>query len=98
MPPGACPYDAVGMQRASHSSAVLRLVDELFAAPVLTISRAQALLGVTFRAAQLTVEKLEKEGKGCQFWLLSKYRLRQARGRETANDLNALVQLIKSWT
>ena len=46
----------------------------------------------------LETGKLEKEGKGCQFWLLSKYRLRQARGRETANDLNALVQLVLSLT
>jgi Fic family protein len=46
------------MQEASQSSGVLRLVDELFAAPFVTMPGVARLLGVTHRAAKLTVEKL----------------------------------------
>ena len=49
------------MQAISQSSAVLRLVDELFSAPIITISRAKELLNVTFPAAQANIEKLEAE-------------------------------------
>jgi Fic family protein len=42
----------------SSSSLVLRLVDELFASPVVTIGRAMEILGVTFRAAQQNINKL----------------------------------------
>ncbi len=50
------------LQAKSNSSLVLRLVDELFASPVLTIARAMELLGVTFRSAQQNVDKLLKAG------------------------------------
>lgn len=46
------------MQEASQSSGVLRLVDELFAAPFVTMPGVARLLGVTHRAAKLNVEKL----------------------------------------
>jgi Fic family protein len=46
------------LQRASGN--VLALIDELCARPAISISRASELLGVTFRAASLIVEKLEK--------------------------------------
>lgn len=46
------------MQEASQSSAVLRLVDELFAAPFVTMPGVARLLAVTHRAAKLNVEKL----------------------------------------
>jgi Fic family protein len=49
------------MQSVSQSSAVLRLVDELFASPVITISKAEQLLAISFRAAQLNIEKLQAE-------------------------------------
>jgi Fic family protein len=48
---------------ASRASALLlRLVDSLFESPVLTIPRAQRILGVTYRSAQLNVEKLVQVG------------------------------------
>lgn len=43
---------------ARASALPLRLVDELFMRPAITIGRAQEALGVTWRAAQLNVEKL----------------------------------------
>ena len=43
---------------ARTSSLPLRLVDELFMRPAITIGRAQEALGVTWRSAQLIVEKL----------------------------------------
>src|SRR5262249_52366397 len=46
------------MQEASQSSAVLRLVDELFAAPFVTMPGLARLLGLPHRAAKLNVEKL----------------------------------------
>jgi Fic family protein len=46
------------MQQASQSSGVLRLVDELFAAPFVTMPGVARLLEVTHRAAKLNVEKL----------------------------------------
>jgi Fic family protein len=48
--------DQVATGRASVS--VTKLVDALFDVPVLTVPRAQKLLGVTYRAASLNVEKL----------------------------------------
>jgi Fic family protein len=50
------------MQGKSHSSLVLRLVDELFASPVITIGRAEEVLKVTFRSAQQNIDKLLKTG------------------------------------
>ena len=50
------------MQTRSQSSAALRLIDELFASPITTISRAKDLLGVTYKAAQNNIEKLEAAG------------------------------------
>lgn len=46
------------MQRKAQSAKVLQLVDQLFASPFITIPGAARLLGVTYRAAQLNVEKL----------------------------------------
>lgn len=43
---------------ARSSSLPLRLVDELFMRPAITIGRAQATLRVTWRSAQLNVDKL----------------------------------------
>jgi Fic family protein len=40
------------------SALMLRLVDHLFITPVITVPRAQALLGVTYPSAKHTVEKL----------------------------------------
>ena len=48
---------------AARASALpLRLVDELFMRPAITIGGAQEALGVTWRAAQLNVEKLVAAG------------------------------------
>jgi len=41
---------------------LFRLVDSLFISPVVTISQAQRLLGVTYRSAKLNVEKLAQAG------------------------------------
>lgn len=41
---------------------LLRLTDALFETPVLTIPEAQRLLGVTYRSAQLNIEKLVNAG------------------------------------
>lgn len=46
------------MQRASQSSAVLRLVDKLFESPFVTITGITKFLGVTHRAATQNVQKL----------------------------------------
>lgn len=46
------------MQKASQSSAVLRLVDELFASPFVTVTGIAKLLDITYRGAKLNVEKL----------------------------------------
>lgn len=50
------------LQSARASALLLRLVDELFAAPAVTIPRAAAVLDVTHRAAQLNVDKLVAAG------------------------------------
>ena len=50
------------LQSARASALLLRLVDELFAAPAVTIPRAAAVLDVTPRAAQLNVDKLVGAG------------------------------------
>jgi Fic family protein len=50
------------MQTARASALLLQLVDGLFAYPALTIARARNILDVTYRSAQLNVEKLEKAG------------------------------------
>jgi Fic family protein len=52
----------VRVREASQSSAPLRMVDELFAAPYLTIPHAAQVLGVTFPTAQASVKKLEDLG------------------------------------
>lgn len=44
------------------SALALRLVDYLFLSPVITIPHAQSILGVTYRSAQLNVEKLVSAG------------------------------------
>ena len=46
------------LQTARVSALANKLVDSVFETPFLTIPRAQALLGVTYRAAQSHVEKL----------------------------------------
>ena len=44
------------------SALLLRLVDSLFDAPMLTIPQAQKLLGVTYRSASQNIQKLVKIG------------------------------------
>lgn len=46
------------LARARASALPLRLIDELFAAPVITVQRAAEVLGVTPKAARLNVKKL----------------------------------------
>jgi Fic family protein len=48
--------------QAQASASPLRLADSLFASPVLTVRRAESILGVTFRAAQRNVDKLVEVG------------------------------------
>jgi Fic family protein len=48
--------------RARASALLARLVDSLFASPVLTIPQAKQLLGVTYVSAQRSVEKLVDAG------------------------------------
>jgi len=48
--------------QARTSALLVRLVDSLFALPVITIPEAQRLLGVTYRSAQRNVEKLVTAG------------------------------------
>jgi len=50
------------LQAARASSLPIRLVDELFATPILTIPRARDMLSVTYRAASLNVGKLVEAG------------------------------------
>lgn len=50
------------LARARVSALLLRLVDELFAAPVITIPRAAKVLDVTPRSARLNIEKLVRAG------------------------------------
>ena len=50
------------LTRSRTSSLVLRLADSLFQSPVLTIPDAQRRLGVTYRSAQLNVDKLVGAG------------------------------------
>lgn len=50
------------MQEVSQSTAVLRLVDQLFAAPFLTITGAARFLEMTHRAATQNVERLIDQG------------------------------------
>jgi Fic family protein len=46
------------LQQISQSSTILRLVDQLFAAPFMTIPGAARFLGITHRAATLNFDKL----------------------------------------
>lgn len=50
------------IQHARASALLPRLVDLIFERPVITVRAAQEALGVTYRSAQLNVEKLVKEG------------------------------------
>ncbi|MBI4497110.1 MAG: Fic family protein [Chloroflexi bacterium] len=50
------------LAQARASALALRLVDSLFASPILTIPLAQRALGVTYPTAQRTVQKLVEEG------------------------------------
>lgn len=49
-------------QTARSSASLLKLIDELFHRPYLTISSAKSVLNVTFRSASLNVEKLVTAG------------------------------------
>ena len=49
-------------QTARSSASLLKLIDELFHQPYLTISSAKSVLNVTFRSASLNVEKLVAAG------------------------------------
>jgi Fic family protein len=48
--------------QAQASASPLRLADSLFVSPVLTVRRAESILGVTFRSAQRNVDKLVEVG------------------------------------
>lgn len=50
------------LAQARTSALLLSLVDNLFQSPVLTIPEAQRLLGITYRSAQLNIEKLVEAG------------------------------------
>jgi Fic family protein len=50
------------LQRVRASALLLRLVDELFARPAITVNSARRRLGVTHRTARLNVYRLAKEG------------------------------------
>ena len=50
------------LQATSNSSKLLTLVDLLFERPAMTITGAATALGVTFRAAQQNIAKLESQG------------------------------------
>jgi Fic family protein len=50
------------LTQARASTLLLRLVDSLFASPVLTIPQAQDLLGVTYRTAHRHIQKLVDAG------------------------------------
>ena len=49
-------------QTVRSSASVLKLIDQLFHLPYLTVGSAKSILGVTFRAASLNVEKLVAGG------------------------------------
>jgi Fic family protein len=73
------------LQRVRASALPLRLVDYLFDRPAITVSQAEHLLGVTWRAASLIVDKLVEAGV-----------LREVTGRErnrifVAEEILALV-------
>lgn len=50
------------LQGKAQSALVLRLLDELFASPAITVARACEMLGVTFRSAQQNIDKLVQSG------------------------------------
>jgi len=50
------------LTQARASALLLRLVDSLFEWPLLTIPQAQRILGVTYRSAQLNMDKLVNAG------------------------------------
>ncbi len=45
-----------------RSSAVLRLIDELFASPYITVNRAKEVMGIAFKSANNIVERLVQAG------------------------------------
>jgi Fic family protein len=50
------------MIKARSSSLAVKLTDRLFEFPILTIPRAEEILGVTYRSAKQTIEKLVQSG------------------------------------
>lgn len=50
------------VQEAGQSTAPLQLIDRLFEYPVIDIPKASELLGMTYRGAQMAVERLESLG------------------------------------
>ena len=48
--------------QARASALLLRLADSLFESPMLTVPQAQSVLGITYRAARLNVQKLVQMG------------------------------------
>lgn len=50
------------IQATRASAAVLRVVDDLYISPVTTLGRVRELLGVTSRAAQFSIERLQEAG------------------------------------
>jgi len=69
----------VRVREVSQSSAPLQLVDELFAAPYLTITRAAEVLKVTFPTAQTGMKKLEELGMVREITGQKRNRIYQAR-------------------
>ncbi|MBM4430800.1 MAG: hypothetical protein FJ026_10720 [Chloroflexi bacterium] len=50
------------LTQARISALALRLADALFSAPIITIPQAQRLLQVTYRSAQMNVQRLVQAG------------------------------------
>ena len=49
-------------QTVRSSASLLKLIDQLFHLPYLTVGMAKSILGVTFRSASLNIEKLVAGG------------------------------------
>ncbi len=78
------------MQAARSSALLLQLVDELFAFPAVTITYAQRQLGVTYRSAQLNVQKLVDAG------ILKEQTGRKRKRIFTAPEIVAIIAVEKA--
>lgn len=68
------------LQLARSSALLMRLVDDLFEYPVISISQARARLGITHRSAALNVQKMVDAGILTEVTGRQRYRLFLARG------------------